>query len=66
MIDLVNDAKEMAVATPKKLDKSSYKGISDKNARKEAKKAYRADEMGAGYHGAAKGGKCFGMDTENE
>ena len=43
MIDLVNDAKEMAVATPKKLDKSSYKGISDKNARKEAKKAYKAD-----------------------
>ena len=43
MIDLVNNAKEMAVATPKKLDKSSYKGISDKNARKEAKKAYRAD-----------------------
>ena len=30
MIDLVNNAKEMAVATPKKLDKSSYKGISDK------------------------------------
>ena len=43
MIDLVNDAKEMAVATPKKLDNSSYKGISDKNARKEAKKAYKAD-----------------------
>ena len=43
MIDLVNNAKEMAVATPKKLDKSSYKGISDKNARKEAKKAYKAD-----------------------
>ena len=30
------------------------------------KKVYRADEMGAGCHGAAKGGKCFGMDTENE
>lgn len=43
MIDLVNNAKEMAVATSKKLDKSSYKGISDKNARKEAKKAYKAD-----------------------
>ena len=43
MIDLVNNAREMAVATPKKLDKSSYKSISDKAARKEAKKAYRAD-----------------------
>lgn len=38
MIDLVNNAREMAVATPKKLDKSSYKSISDKAARKEAKR----------------------------
>ncbi len=43
MIDLVNNAKQMAVATPKVLDKSSYKNISDKAARKAAKKAYRAD-----------------------
>ncbi len=41
MIDLVNNAKEMAVATPKTVDKSSYKGISDKAQRKAAKKAYR-------------------------
>lgn len=41
MIDLVNNAKEMAVAAPKPVDKSSYKGISDKTAKKEAKKAYR-------------------------
>ncbi len=41
MIDLVNNAKEMAVATPKVIDKSSYKGISDKAQRKAAKKAYR-------------------------
>lgn len=41
MIDLVNNARDMAVATPKVLDKSSYKSISDKAARKEAKKAYR-------------------------
>ena len=43
MIDLVNNAREMAVATPKTLDKSSYKNISDKAERKAAKKAYRAD-----------------------
>lgn len=41
MIDLVNNAKEMAVATPKVVNKSSYKGISDKAERKAAKKAYR-------------------------
>lgn len=41
MVDLVKNAKEMAVATPKVLDKSSYKGISDKAERKAAKKAYR-------------------------
>ena len=29
-------------------------------------KAHRADETGAGYYGAVKGGKRFGMDTENE
>lgn len=41
MIDLVNNAKEMAVAAPKTVDKSMYKGISDKAERKAAKKAYR-------------------------
>lgn len=29
-------------------------------------KAHSADETGAGYHGAIKGRKRFGMDTENE
>lgn len=41
MIDLVNNAKEMAVVTPKTVDKSMYKSISDKAERKAAKKAYR-------------------------
>ena len=41
MIDLVNNAKEMAVATPKEVNKSMYKGISDKAERKAAKKAYK-------------------------
>ena len=43
MIDLVRNAQEMAVATPKTLDKSSYKNISDKADRKAAKKQYRDD-----------------------
>lgn len=43
MIDLVRNAQEMAVATPKTLDKSSYKNISDKAERKAAKKQYRDD-----------------------
>lgn len=29
-------------------------------------KAHGADETGAGYHGAAKGGKCLRMGAENE
>lgn len=41
MIDLVNNAKEMAVATPKEVSKAMYKNVSDKKERKEAKKAYR-------------------------
>ncbi len=42
-VDLVNSAREMAVAEPKAVDKKSYKSISDKAKRKEAKKLYRAD-----------------------
>ncbi|MCH5320426.1 MAG: MFS transporter [Eubacterium sp.] len=40
-IDLVNDAREMASATPKTVDKNGYKAISDKAERKAAKKAYK-------------------------
>ncbi len=43
MIDLVNNAKKMAKETPKVIDKNSYKSISDKAERKQAKKQYRAD-----------------------
>lgn len=43
MIDLVNNAKEMAVAAPKKLDKSAIKNASTKEEKKLAKKQYRAD-----------------------
>ena len=41
MIDLVNNAKEMAVAQPKTIDKKSYKSISDKQERRIAKKEYK-------------------------
>ncbi|MCH5315831.1 MAG: MFS transporter [Eubacterium sp.] len=40
-IDLVNDAREMALAEPKAVDKNSYKGITDKAEKKLAKKAYK-------------------------
>lgn len=40
-IDLVNNAREMAVAEPKTVSKNSYKGISDKAEKKAAKKAYK-------------------------
>lgn len=40
-IDIVNNAREMATATPKEVSKSMYKNISDKKERKAAKKAYR-------------------------
>lgn len=40
-IDLVNEAREMAVAAPKTVSKDMYKGISDKAEKKAAKKAYR-------------------------
>lgn len=40
-IDLVNDAREMAAADPKEINKNTYKSISDKAEKKAAKKAYR-------------------------
>ncbi len=42
-IDMVNNAKEMAVAEPKDVSKDIYKNVSDKAARKEAKKQYKAN-----------------------
>lgn len=42
-IDIIRDAKAMAVAEPKTIDKNSYKSISDKALRKAAKKQYRED-----------------------
>lgn len=44
VIDIIRNAKEMAVASPKALDKKSYKSIKDKEERKIAKKAYLADK----------------------
>ena len=44
VIDVIRNAKEMAVATPKALDKKTYKSIKDKAERKAAKKAYLADK----------------------
>ncbi|MGN0521617.1 MAG: MFS transporter [Eubacterium sp.] len=40
-IDMVNDAREMASATPKDASKSMYKGVKGKEEKKAAKKAYR-------------------------
>lgn len=40
-IDLVNNAREMSQATPKAVDKNVYKGITDKEEKKAAKKAYK-------------------------
>lgn len=42
-IDIIRDAKSMAVAEPKEIDKNSYKSIKDKALRKAAKKQYRED-----------------------
>ncbi|MBQ8209992.1 MAG: MFS transporter [Clostridia bacterium] len=42
-IDLIRNARMMSAETPKDIDKQSYKSISDKEKRKEAKKAYLAD-----------------------
>ncbi len=44
-VDIIRNAREMAVAEPKVLDKKSYKGISDKAQKKAAKKAYNADKQ---------------------
>ncbi len=44
VIDIIRKAKEMAVASPKALDKKSFKSIKDKEERKAAKKAYLADK----------------------
>lgn len=41
-IDMVNEAREMAVAEPKVADKSMYKSVSDKAMRKAAKKEYKS------------------------
>jgi len=41
-IDLVNNARKMAVATPKEVSKDMYKSIKDKEERKAAKKEYTA------------------------
>ncbi|MBR5498207.1 MAG: MFS transporter [Clostridia bacterium] len=42
-VDIIRNAREMAFATPRILDKNSYKSVHDKAARKEAKKLYRED-----------------------
>ena len=43
-IDIIRNAREMSVATPKTLDKKSYKSQTDKALRKAAKKAYNDDK----------------------
>ncbi len=42
-VDYITKAREMVNATPKKPSKKSYKSIKDKEARKLAKQAYKAD-----------------------
>lgn len=44
-VDIIRNAREMAVAEPKSPDKKSYKGVSDKAQKKAAKKAYNADKQ---------------------
>ncbi len=44
-VDIIRTSREMALETPKVLDKKSYKGISDKEQKKIAKKAYNADKQ---------------------
>lgn len=41
-VDIIKKAREMATAVPETPDKNSYRSVSDKAARKEAKKLYRA------------------------
>lgn len=42
-VDIIRNAREMAIAEPKIPDKRTYKSIRDKSQRKEAKKLYKAD-----------------------
>ena len=42
-VDLIRNAKEMSVKTPRTIDKKSYKSVSGKAEKKEAKKMYKAD-----------------------
>ncbi len=42
-IDIIRTSREMAVASPKQVDKQTYKSIKDKEERKSAKKAIKAD-----------------------
>lgn len=42
-VDIINDAREMAVAMPREVSKQSYKSISDKAQKKAAKKQYKED-----------------------
>lgn len=42
-VDIIHNSREMADATPKEVNKASYKSISDKAEKKLAKKAYQAD-----------------------
>lgn len=43
-VEIIRNARQMAEAEPKVIDKSSYKSVSDKKQRKEAKKQYQADK----------------------
>ncbi|MBR3588445.1 MAG: MFS transporter [Clostridia bacterium] len=42
-VELIQNAKEMAVKTPRAVDKKSYKSVSGKEEKKEAIKAYKSD-----------------------
>ncbi len=42
-VEIIQNAKEMSSKTPKTIDKNSYKSVSGKAEKKEAKKAYKAD-----------------------
>lgn len=44
-VDIIRNSRLMAAETPKALDKKSYKGISGKEQKKAAKKAYLADKQ---------------------
>lgn len=43
-VDIIRKAREMSTATPKVLDKKSYRSIKDRAEKKAAKKAYLADK----------------------